>query len=332
MQSRFHSSDSSRFSHSRTWDVGGSADVLPERHEQLLRRNPEKYSEMVFSVTGFGIYLIDRAGVISSWNRGAELITGYARGDVLGKDFEVLFPEDSIRDGLPRRTLEFVRANRHSKDEQRRRRRSSGEFLAQSALDSVRTETGELLGFVEVFQDITEAKQREERLYERATRDPLTGVFNRGHFVEAAALEIERARRFAEPLSLLLIDIDRFKKVNDTYGHDIGDRVIVALTRTLASEVRKVDIVGRVGGEEFAVLLPRANKEPATELGQRLRRVVAQQRVAVGGGREIGFTISIGLASLRPSTRDLAELTRNADAALYQAKREGRNRLETWFE
>lgn len=331
MESRFRP-DSSRYARMRTWDVGSSSDLLPERHEQMLRSHPEKYSEMVYSVTSYGIYLIDRAGIISSWNRGAELITGYARGDVLGKDFEVLFPDDSIRDGLPRRTLEFVRANRHSKDEQRRRRRSSGEFLAQSALDSVRAESGELLGFVEVFQDITEAKQREERLYERATRDPLTGIFNRGHFVEAATLEIERARRFAEPLSLLLIDIDRFKKVNDTYGHDIGDRVIVMLIRALAGEARKVDILGRIGGEEFAVLLPRANKEPAAEIGQRLRRIVAQQRVAVGGGREIGFTISLGLASLRPGTRDFAELMRNADAALYRAKREGRNRLETWFE
>ncbi|MEQ1440367.1 diguanylate cyclase [Fontimonas sp. SYSU GA230001] len=311
---------------------GPGFDLRPERHEQLLRNHPEKYSEMVRSVTGYGIYLIDRGGLISSWNQGAELITGYARGDVLGKHFETLFPDDSVRDGLPRRTLEFVRANRHSRDEQRRRRRSSGEFLAHSALDSVRAESGELLGFVEVFQDITEAKQREERLYERATRDPLTGVFNRGHFVEAAALEIERARRFSEPLSLLLIDIDRFKKINDTYGHDIGDRVIVALARMLVAEARKVDVVGRIGGEEFAVLLPRANKQPAAEIGQRLRRAAAAQRVAVGGGREIGFTVSLGLASLRTGTRDLAELMRNADAALYQAKREGRNRLEAWFE
>lgn len=331
MESRPLMPDSSRFMHMRAWDAGGH-ELLPGRHEQLLRRHPEKYSEMVFSVTGYGIYLIDRAGVISSWNRGAEMITGYTRADVLGKDFEVLFPEDSVRDGLPRRTLEFVRANRHSKDEQRRRRRTSGEFLAQSALDSVRAESGELLGFVEVFQDITEAKQREERLYERATRDPLTGVFNRGYFVEAATLEIERARRFSEPLSLLLLDVDHFKKVNDTHGHDIGDRVIVALTRALAAEVRKIDIIGRIGGEEFAVLLPRANKEPAAEIAQRLRRLLAQQRVSVGGGREIGFTVSIGLASLRPGTRDLAELMRNADAALYQAKREGRNRVEAWFE
>ena len=79
-------------------------------------------------------------------------------------------------------------------------------------------------------------------------------------------------------------------------------------------------------------MLPRANKEPATEMAQRLRRLIAEQRVAIDGGREIAFTVSIGLASLRPTTRDLAELLRNADAALYKAKREGRNRVEVWFE
>lgn len=328
MESQWHLPDPMQLPSLQFWD----GELLPSQHEDLLRSHPEKYSEMVQSVTAYGIYLIDRNGVISSWNRGAELITGYARADVLGKHFELLFPEEAVRDGLPRRTLEFVRSNRHSRDEQRRRRRSGADFLAQSALDSVRGESGELLGFVEVFQDITESKQREERLYERATRDSLTGVYNRGYFTEAATQEIDRARRFAEPLSLLLIDVDRFKKINDAYGHDIGDRVLVAITRTVSAGIRKVDLVGRIGGEEFAVVMPRANKEPAVEMGQRLRRAIGQQRVPVGGGREIGFTVSIGLASLRPTTHDLSELMRNADAALYQAKREGRNRLEAWFE
>ena len=209
---------------------------------------------------------------------------------------------------------------------------SSSEFLAQTAIDAMRTDSGELLGFVEVFQDITEAKQRETRLYERATRDALTGVCNRGHFVEMANLEIERARRFAEPLSLALIDIDHFKRVNDSYGHEVGDRAIVTLAKTCMTQIRKIDLFGRLGGEEFGLLLPRANKEPAAEMLQRLRRLAAEQRVAVGGGREIGFTVSIGLASLRPNTHDLAELMRNADAALYQAKREGRNCVQVWFE
>jgi diguanylate cyclase (GGDEF)-like protein/PAS domain S-box-containing protein len=316
----------------RSWDNLPQAELLPDRHEPLLRQQPERYSEMVQGVTGFGIYLIDRRGAIRSWNQGAENLTGFRRDDAVGKPYEWLFADAAVRDGAPRRTLEFVRANGHVRDEQRRRRATGGEFLAQTAIDAMRTDSGELLGFVEVFQDITEAKQRETRLYERATRDALTGACNRGHFVEMANLEIERARRFAEPLSLALIDIDHFKRVNDSYGHEVGDRAIVTLARIFMAQIRKIDLFGRLGGEEFGLLLPRANKEPAAEMLQRLRRVAAEQRVPVGGGREIGFTVSIGLASLRPNTHDLAELMRNADAALYQAKREGRNCVQVWFE
>ncbi len=310
----------------------GIADFLPDRHENLLRRDPDKYSDMVRGVTAFGIYLIDRAGRVRSWNQGAAKITGIPEGEIIGQPFSSLFAESPAREGVPQRTLEFVRANRHSRDEQRRRRGNGDDFMAQCSLDALRSESGELLGFVEVFQDVTEQKQREDQLYQRATRDALSGLFNRGHFMEQAALEIDRARRFAEPFSVVIIDIDHFKKINDTYGHEVGDKAIAVLAHTLAKDVRKIDICGRIGGEEFALALPRANKEPAMEFAQRLRRRIAEQRLVISPGKEIGFTASLGVASLRSTTRDLAELLRNADAALYRAKREGRNRVEAWFE
>jgi diguanylate cyclase (GGDEF)-like protein/PAS domain S-box-containing protein len=316
----------------RSWDRQPAAELLPGRHESLLRHEPEKYSEMVQGVTSFGIYLIDRGGIIRSWNRGAANLTGHEREQVVGQAFQTLFLDEDVRAGVPRRTLEFVRMNHHVRDEQRRALRSGGSFVAQIALDALRADSGELLGFVEVFQDITESKQREERLYQRATRDALTGAANRGHFAEMATIEIDRAKRFAEPLSLLLIDVDHFKRINDTYGHETGDRVIQTLAETCMTNARKIDLFARLGGEEFAMLLPRANKEPAAEIAQRLRRVLGERRVPVSGGREIAFTVSIGVSSLRPTTRDLAELLRNADAALYKAKREGRNRVEVWFE
>ncbi|MGH8457039.1 MAG: GGDEF domain-containing protein, partial [Stenotrophobium sp.] len=125
--------------------------------------------------------------------------------------------------------------------------------------------------------------------------------------------------------------IDHFKKINDSYGHDTGDKAIVRLAQTVSANIRKIDFAGRLGGEEFAIMLPRANKEPAAEAASRLRLLISEQRVPVNG-REIGYTVSMGVAALRPTTRDLQELLRNADAALYNAKREGRNRVELWFE
>jgi diguanylate cyclase (GGDEF)-like protein/PAS domain S-box-containing protein len=314
-----------------SWRDEGVSALMPQRHESLLRQDPQRYSQMVKGVTAFGIYLIDRDGRVRSWNRGAANITGLTEVEVVGQPFSALFGDEQQREGMPNRTLEFVRANRHCRDEQRRRRRG-GEFFAHCTIDALRSEGGELLGFVEVFHDITEQKQREEKLYQRATRDPLTGLFNRGHFNELAAQEIERARRFAEPLSVVMLDIDHFKRINDNHGHDIGDRTIVSLARAVGEHIRKIDFCGRLGGEEFAILLPRANKEPALEFAQRLRRVLSEQRVPVAPGREISYTASLGVASLRSTVRDLADLLRNADAALYKAKREGRNRVEVWFE
>lgn len=303
-----------------------------KQHEALLKSDPARYAEVVREVSAFGIYLLDREGMIRSWNRGAANITGYSEHEVLGRPFAALFNETSQREGLPQRTLQFARANRHHKDEQPRRRKDGEELVALCTLDAVREDSGELASFVEVFTDITEVKRREAALYQRATRDALTGLMNRGHFTEMAVQEIERARRFAEPLSVALLDLDHFKKVNDTYGHDAGDMTLVSFAQACQEFARKIDLVGRLGGEEFAILLPRANKEPAFEILQRLRLRVMESRIVSAAGKTFGVTVSIGLASLRPHTRDLRELLRNADAALYKAKREGRNRVECWFE
>lgn len=302
------------------------------QYEALLNSDPKRYAEVVREVSAFGIYLLDRDGLILSWNRGAENITGFAEAEMVGRPFAMLFSDGGQRDGLPQRTLQFARANRHHKDEQIRRRKNGDELIALCTLDAVRKESGELIAFVEVFSDITESKRREAMLYQRATRDALTGLFNRGHFNELAAQEIERARRFAEPLSVGLLDLDHFKRVNDTYGHDAGDLTLAHFAKLCQEFVRKIDLVGRLGGEEFVLLMPRANKEPAFEILQRLRLSVMESRITTSSGVAFGVTVSMGLASLRPHTRDLRELLRNADAALYKAKREGRNRVECWFE
>ena len=309
-----------------------SQDFDPSLHEALLRRDPQRYAEVVREVSAFGIYLLDRDGVIRSWNRGAINITGFSEAQVLGQPFAMLFSEADQRAGLPQRTLQFARSSRHHRDEQARCRREGEPLTALCTLDAIRLHSGELASFVEVFTDISEVKRREAALYQRATRDPLTGLFNRGHFTEMATQEIERARRFAEPLSVALLDLDHFKRVNDTYGHEAGDLTLKTFASICQAEVRKIDLIGRIGGEEFALLLPRANKEPAFDILQRMRHKVMQTPMTASNGESFNVTVSAGLACLRRETIDLAELLRNADAALYKAKREGRNRVECWFE
>ncbi|MES2488573.1 MAG: sensor domain-containing diguanylate cyclase, partial [Pseudomonadota bacterium] len=276
-------------------------------------------------------YMMDADGYILSWNKGAATITGFAEREVLGMPQSKAMGESEDSGGVLQRAMHFARLNGYCREVQTRYSRDGKRYFAQITLDVVRNAAGEITGFIEVFSDITEQKEREDSLYQRATRDALTGVFSRGHFVEMANMEIDRARRFGEPLSVAMIDIDHFKAVNDTYGHAAGDKVIIALAQATSGFIRKIDFIGRVGGEEFALLLPRANKEPALEVAQRLRLILAEKSVDIGDAT-INFTVSIGVAALRPTTRDLPDLMRNADAALYKAKREGRNRAEAWFE
>lgn len=308
-----------------------SSDYAPARHDQLLRDNPARYAELVSHVSGYGIYMMDADGYILSWNGGAAAITGYTEREVLGMPQSKIAGEPASADGVLHRAMHFARLNSHCREIQTRSRRNGEQYFAQVTLDVVRNPAGEITGFIEVFSDITEQKEREDNLYQRATRDVLTGVFNRGHFMEMANMELDRARRFAEPLSIVVFDIDHLKAINNTYGQAAGDKVLLALTKSIQGFIRKIDFIGRIGGDEFALLLPRANKEPAMEVAQRLRFIVSELVVNVGEA-DVNFTVSVGVAALRPTTRDFSDLLRNADTALFKAKQEGRNRAEAWFE
>lgn len=299
--------------------------------ESVGRLSVQQRIELAEYITTFGLYHLDQGGRIRSWNPGAERLTGFSSRDVLGQPFDRLFDVDAVGKNLPEQTLSFCRAHQRVREEQWRKCADGGRFLADVSMELARNEKdGEILAFVEVFEDITKRKEREDALYRQATRDPLTGVANRGHFTEVAKKEIDRAKRFSEPLSIALLDLDHFKRVNDTYGHDAGDMALKAFVAAVEDDVRAIDLLGRVGGEEFALLLPRASATVAAEMLQRTRQVVSAIRVSTDDGRVFGFTVSGGVAEVRDRSSTLAMLMRQADAALYRAKREGRNQIAVW--
>ncbi|ATE79006.1 MULTISPECIES: GGDEF domain-containing protein [Pseudomonas] len=170
---------------------------------------------------------------------------------------------------------------------------------------------------------------RNALLYRAATqsalRDPLTDTGNRIAMDQTLQREIEMSRRHSQPLSLLMLDIDHFKQINDTYGHSAGDEVLKAVAASIKSQLRNVDMVFRFGGEEFMILLSNTSREAAAMVGERLR-FAAQAQDYVAEGKAIELTVSLGCSTLLPG-ESAESLLRRADSALYVAKREGRNRL-----
>ncbi len=167
----------------------------------------------------------------------------------------------------------------------------------------------------------------ERKLMLRALTDPLTGVFNRRTFVEMSSKEEERARRRGSLTSVLMMDIDHFKRVNDTHGHGVGDLVIKMLAEQATKSLRSIDILARYGGEEFVVTLPDTDADVASRVAERLRAALERAVVRTDAGIEVKFTVSVGVATFTTGV-PLARAMEAADQALYRAKHAGRNRVE----
>jgi diguanylate cyclase (GGDEF)-like protein len=175
------------------------------------------------------------------------------------------------------------------------------------------------------------AEQRATDLETLAALDWLTGLYNRRHFANLGQAELARSQRYLRPLSVLMIDIDHFKEVNDQFGHPTGDRVIRGVANVLVATKREADVAARVGGEEFAVMLPETTEAAAVQMAERLRE---QLRLCppVVGGEGLSITLSIGVAGATSETTDIDMLLACADHALYEAKNAGRDRVVSWRE
>jgi diguanylate cyclase (GGDEF)-like protein len=179
--------------------------------------------------------------------------------------------------------------------------------------------------------DISQRKQLEAQLFHEASTDALTGVSNRRYFLAQAEQELRRSRRFARDLSVMMFDLDHFKDVNDRFGHAIGDAVLQGVVKTGLESLRQSDQMGRLGGEEFAIILPETSLAAATDVANRLRHHIAERPIIGGGAARrvaVDCTVSIGVAQMTPQDGSIDDLLHRADGALYRAKAGGRNRVE----
>ncbi|HIP43626.1 MAG TPA: diguanylate cyclase [Aquifex aeolicus] len=185
-----------------------------------------------------------------------------------------------------------------------------------------------ILKMMESLEKLLLKTTREKIHYEiMALTDSLTKLYNRRIFIEVAEKELSRASKFGDSFSIILLDIDNFKKINDTYGHDVGDIVLRTVAEVLKKNVRKMDMVVRWGGEEFIVMLPNTNLKNAVKVAEKLRKLIERTKMKLPSGEVINITVSVGVSSFK-GQRSLDEIIKEADIALYTAKSRGKNRVE----
>ncbi len=277
-----------------------------------------------------GVYFTDLERRITYWNNGAEEISGYRRSDVLGKRCMDGILMHVNREGVllcagacplaatmldrkPRECEIFL----HHKEGHR--------IPVRVRASAITDASGKVIGAVEIFSNNSDRESLAEQLasmQETALLDPLTQVGNRRFLEMHVRARLDELARNAWPFGILFFDIDRFKSVNDTYGHETGDRVIRMVARTLSANSRPMDKVGRWGGEDFLAVISNAGPDKLVNIGERLRVLV--ERSSVSEPACVSVTVSIGAAAARGADT-VESLVARADTMLYRAKSEGRN-------
>ncbi len=306
--------------------AGVSTDIthFKQLESELLQKNA--LLESLLENVDACIYTKDRARRYTYANAKMAMLVGREPQDVIGHTAEELVPAEIAANW---RVLdEHVFATGTKQSGEQVSVLPNGEtrhfWVVQIPQRDSRGEIESLLG---IATDFTQFYRLKEELARQATTDELTGVRNRRSLLETARQEFTRARRYGHPLSVLMLDIDHFKDINDRHGHDVGDRVLRAVADACRGELRDSDVLGRLGGEEFGVVLPNTSREGAMAVAERLRNCIDGLRLGGARGAHIAPKVSIGVACMHGASRIEAVLKR-ADQALYAAKAAGRNRVE----
>mgnify|MGYP005850715901 CR=1 FL=1 len=278
-----------------------------------------------------GVYFTDTTRRILYWNRGAEAITGYRADEVIGKACfdNLLVHVDGEGNNLCRGVCPLARTMQDGVSRVDRvflKHRNGHRVPVQVCTAQIRDSQGQVIGGLETFRDISgeiAAFQTIETLKEMALIDPLTGIGNRRYCDNMLRVRLDEMVRLSITGGLVLLDIDHFKQINDTYGHPTGDLVLRMVARTLAGALRKVDFIGRWGGEEFLVLCQPASEESLRVLATRLLALVRCSTLMTSG-QQIRVTLSAGCVLMRPDDNEASVMAR-ADQMLYRAKSSGRD-------
>lgn len=292
------------------------------------------------------VVVTDLQGIVSDWNTGAERLYGYPRSEIIGKPVSILHaPEDVER--ITAEVFAAIERQGYWTGEIKKVSRDQNIGWIESSVIPLFDDKNQPIGALGINRDITQRREIQHellvtneslklqlkkvkllqaKLRKQATLDPLTGLYNRRYLADMIQRELVRAKREIIPVSVAIMDVDHFKKVNDTFGHKGGDTVLKAMAELFLSHVRASDIVCRYGGEEFIFLMPGATLAKAAERLEELRKTIEAKQI-IHNDKTIRITVSIGVASYPIHGDNDESILLVADDMLYCSKRDGRNRV-----
>src|SRR5690606_16213104 len=270
---------------------------------------------------------LDENGVILFWNIGAENIFGYSADEIIGCSANITFVEEDRASHQDAVEIEAAIRLGYAADDRWHLRKDGTRFWASGIMTPAYDEAGKLRGLLKIIRDKTTEKLASERSLYLARHDSLTGLANRSYFYEMLQAATTEARINRSELQVLMLDLDRFKRINDRYGHFVGDQVLRTIAQRAQELTRDTDVLGRLGGEEFALVLPDTDLPLALDVAERLRTVIGNTPINAESD-PIFCTSSFGVAALQGRSKSLSALLAEADDQLLFAKRNGRNRIE----
>jgi diguanylate cyclase (GGDEF)-like protein/PAS domain S-box-containing protein len=314
----------------RRFEVGGvpyaagfCVDVTERKQaEEALTNEIAFFDAMVESVPG-AFYVVDGEGNYCRWNSYLNRLTGLSDEELQHRTSLLTIQEEDRP--LAAATMRDAFENGYAQCDLHVITRDRG--IRVFFMSARRFQVGDATYLVGVGLDTTDRRARMEALEQEAYTDPLTRVANRSRFLDIANQELARCRRYGHPLSLWMLDVDHFKDVNDTYGHKAGDIALQSLVATSRQALRDWDIMARMGGEEFAVLLPETDATQALQVAERFRQSVAATDIPVAEGQVVHLTVSTGITTSLDDDATVDALVDRADKALYEAKKTGRDRV-----
>ena len=303
---------------------GVSRDVTERIHmEEALRQSEERYRTILAEIEE-GYYEVDLAGNIKFVNKAACRQFGYSEEELVGSNYRVYVLKEDIKSvfkawnkvyktGEPLKSYPFATV-----------RKDGTQMFVENSVSPLRDKAGMIIGFRAVSRDVTQRKQFEQKLADMATHDSLTGLPNRTLLSDRLTMGLALSRRSGNRLAVLMLDLDKFKAINDTLGHGAGDQLLKSVAERLLSVTRKSDTVARIGGDEFVLVLPQiSGPDNAAVLAQRILDVFREPFIF--DGHQLNVTTSIGISVYPDDGKEIHILLKNADNAMYWAKEQGRD-------